>query len=126
METTTVSPEEVKQQLINLDRRRREAAARKREIDGKLNHERNRLYTDEANRKGNLELLAGADDDAMRGYLENEIDGLDESIRSHKRLIEALKVALEKITAEAQKVDHEWKELDDRVEAQERAKKFEE
>jgi len=126
METTIVTPEEVKKRLTDLDRRRRDAAARKREIDGKLDHERNRLYTDEANRKGNLELLAGADDDSMRGYLENEIDGLDESIRSHKRLIEALEGALAKVTVEIEQVNREWKALDDAVEAQELAERFQE
>jgi hypothetical protein len=126
MDTATLTPEEVKERLIDLDRRRRDAAARKRETGGKLDHERNRLYTDEADRRGKLELLAGADDDAMRGYLENEIDGLDESIRSHKRLIEALESALAKVTAEVEQVNREWKALDEAVEAQERAERFQE
>jgi hypothetical protein len=117
--------EEVKERLTDLDRRKRDALKRKAEVNGKLDHERNRLYTDETNRKGNLELLAGANDDAMRGYLENEIDGLDESIRSHKRLIEAYEAVQSNIVAELDAIRVRWTDLDKAVVAQERAEKFE-
>lgn len=68
----TLSPQVVKERLSELDSRRLKAGARKKEIEGKLAHERDRLCVAESNRQCNVAALASAEDDAMRGYLEKD------------------------------------------------------
>lgn len=121
----TLTADDVKEGLIDIDRRRREAWKRKSEVQDKLGLERNRLLTDEADRKGKLGLLAGAEDDAMRGYLENEIDELDKSIAAHRRMIEAYEGAVAKTDIELKNIQEQLNALNKAVEDQERRESFE-
>lgn len=122
----TLTGSDVTERLTEIDRRRREIWKRQSEVKDKLGLEQNRLLTDEANRKGNLELLAGADDDAMRGYLGNEIDELDKRIAAHRRMIEAYNGAIVKIDAELKIVTDQLAALNKEVEAAEREEAFQE
>ena len=120
----TLTADDVKEGLIQIDRHRREAWKKKTEVQDKLGLERNRLLTDEADRRGKLGLLAGAEDDAMRGYLENEIDELDKSIAAHRRMIEAYEGAVAKTDIELKNIQEQLNALNKAVEDQERREAF--
>lgn len=121
----TLTANDVRERLTEIDRRRRELWKRQSEVKDKRDLEQNRLLTDEANRKGNLELLAGAEDDAMAAYLQNEVDELDKRIAAHRRMIEAYNGAVAKIDAELKIVTDQLTALNKEVEANERALELE-
>jgi uncharacterized coiled-coil protein SlyX len=123
-EMEILTADDVTQGLIDIDRRRREAWKKKTEVQDKLGLSKNRLLTDEADRKGKLGLLAGAEDDAMRGYLENDIDELDKNIAAHHRMIEAYEGAVARIEIELKNIQEQLNALNKAVEDQERREAF--
>jgi hypothetical protein len=124
MELMQLTPAAIKEQLTNLDRRRRDAGAKRRDTEQKLQNERLNLTCAESQRAELLPDLTH-DDVAVNCWAANELDRIDSDILARKRLIEALEASLAKIVVEVDQVDREWKALDEAVEAQERAERFE-
>ena len=121
----TLSPEEVKEKLTDLDRRQRESAGRKKQFEDGLSLHRGYVKQAEERRKRLVEDDLVSDDPATVAWAQNEIDQLDIEIATDRRLVEAHSAAVAKATIELEQVNREWKALDEQVEAQERAEKFE-
>jgi hypothetical protein len=69
--------------------------------------------------------LAGAADDAERGFLEEQIDEADREIVSHERFIESHTLILEEIVAGYDALRAEWTTLDVEAKAAEKARALE-
>jgi chromosome segregation ATPase len=116
--------EEVKQKLIALDRRKRDALARQRETEAKLGQERYHLGQAEAHRSRLLTDLANGDVEVV-GWAEAEIEKADAEMVSHKRFIESYTATLAKTEEELTAVRNDLHELDREVLERQRAEKFE-
>jgi hypothetical protein len=120
--TKAVGPQE---RLVELERHSATLESERAKAQAKLERERAELSTAEESRARYVLLLAGDNDDATRGYLENEVETVRRVIDARKLQIEGLEMTLAELARQTDATSAEASEIRAAIEAQERLAKFE-